>query len=645
MAYTTSQLLAGLSAIGKGYGKQLPPDLAPKPVEIPTQVFPAGGGGATEEVLNAPVAGPPPKQNFASGMSTDFDYGNFADKPPVYVQAAPLSVIAAEEEMQANPGMTPEQAAAKTMPAAPAPPPAPVAGAQVINGKVVEVGSEPPVNIGAAQAAMPKPVATGGAPMPTSLGPPKPTTFEQKKNAVLLPGEEAMFQDAKEAQQLNEVWEAAKLDKRTEGQEAAAAEFERAIGEQEGLLAAQKKKDEEFSAWAAKDFEKRQALADEVANSKVDPARFWKNDAGVGRAIIAGVAGIFGVLGAPATGGKNLAVEEINKAIDRDINAQIAETENKKAGLAAKQNEYALRVKMFQDERLARASYMADAYRLVAKRIESIAMKTSNEEQKLEASRLRDYYDGQAKLADDQFKVGIEQKYAAYQAAQAKAAAQAQAGLAARADKYRDKIMDAELEGAKVALKEYPGAKLVVEDNHVVIVDPTTNKRLWSGAGAGGGKPGETTTVNIPVAQTGGGIACQPTVVSKTGSAEVAKQAGGYTKAIQAIERMEAASAMPGPWTGKKKIAYEAALSDYISNYAVAKGMGAVSKDEGERIAKTTVPTPTWGVGYMTDAEQEQLGAQKQALSAEAAGLGTAYGTPGTAGPAPITSIGAPVKK
>ena len=118
MAYTTSQLLAGLSAIGKGYGKQLPPDLAPKPVEIPTQVFPAGGGGATEEVLNAPVAGPPPKQNFASGMSTDFDYGNFADKPPVYVQAAPLSVIAAEEEMQANPGMTPEQAAAKTMPAA-----------------------------------------------------------------------------------------------------------------------------------------------------------------------------------------------------------------------------------------------------------------------------------------------------------------------------------------------------------------------------------------------------------------------------------------------------------------------------------------------------------------------------------------------
>ena len=242
----------------------------------------------------------------------------------------------------------------------------------------------------------------------------------------------------------------------------------------------------------------------------------------------------------------------------------------------------------------------------------------------------------------DQFKVGIEQKYAAYQAAQAKAAQAAQAGLAAKADKDRDKIMDAELEGAKVALKEYPGAKLVVEDNHVVIVDPTTNKRLWAGSG---GKPGETTTVNVPVAQPGGGIAFAPTVVSKTGSSEVAKQAGGYTKAIQAIERMEAAAALPGPWTGKKKIAYEAALSDYISNYAVAKGMGAVSEDEGKRIAKTTVPTPTWGVGYMTESEQEQLGAQKQALSAEAAGLGTAYGTPGTAGPAPITSIGAPVKK
>jgi len=608
----------------------LQPKPAAAPVELPAQVFPAAGGAAAAEDLNAPQG---------------------------WLPAAPVAGSTAEllgAAPMAAPAAAPPAPVVGALPAAPPIMGAPSPAALPAAPPPVKVDVAPPKPAAPAAAAPvgPKPAAVGGGPAPagapsapTSLGPPKATTFEQKKATVLLPGEEEMQGDLRKAATIDSVWEDAKRDERIKGREAAAAEFERAIGEQEGLLAAQKAKDEEFSAWAAKDFAKRQALADEVANAKVDPARFWKNEAGVGRAMIAAVAGIFGVLGAPATGGKNLAVEEINKAIDKDINAQIAENENKKAGLAAKQNEYALRVKMFQDERLARASYMADAYRLVAKRIEGIAMKTENEEQKLEAARLKDYFDGQAKLQDDQFKLNVEKNYAAWQAAQAKAMQQAQAGMAAKADKYRDKIMDAEIEGAKTVLKEYPGAQLVVEGNHVVIVDPTTGKRIWAGSGAGGGKPGETTTVNVPVAQPGGGIAFQPTVVNKTGSAEVAKQAGGYTKAIQAIERMETAAAMPGPWTGKKKIAYEAALSDYISNYAVAKGMGAVSEDEGKRIAKTTVPTPTWGVGYMTDAEQEQLGAQKQALSAEAAGLSTAYGTPGTAGPAPIATLGAPVKK
>ena len=498
-----------------------------------------------------------------------------------------------------------------------------------------------PVQVAGPDAAAPKPPMAA----PTSLGPPKPTTLAEMKAAVLTPGEEELYQDAKEAKAIDEVWTQAKADARIKGQTEAAALFEEGVAQQEELLAQQEAKDAQFEAWSANAHAKRQALADEVASAKVDPARFWKGEEGIARAITAGVAGIFGVLGAPATGGRNFAVEEINRAIERDINAQIAQNEAKRAGLAASQNEYAMRVKVFQDARLARASYMADAYRLVAKKIEAVAQKTGNEEQKLEAARLSDFYINQAKLQDEDFDIKVRQRFAARQAAIAQAAAAAGAAAASKADKYRDKIMDAEIEGAKTVLKEYPGAQLVVENNHVVIVDPTSGKRIWSGSSAGGGKPGETTTVNIPVAQPGGGIAFQPTTVSKTGSSEVAKQAGGYAKAIQSIDRMQEAVAMDGPWTGKKKIAYEAALADYISNYAVAKGMGAVSEDEGKRIAKTTVPTPTWGVGYMSGAEKEQLEAQKKALSAEAGGLATAYGTPGTAGPAPITSVGAPVKK
>ena len=62
---------------------------------------------------------------------------------------------------------------------------------------------------------------------------------------------------------------------------------------------------------------------------------------------------------------------------------------------------------------------------------------------------------------------------------------------------------------------------------------------------------------------------------------------------------------------------------------------------EGERIAKTVAPTPTTGVGYLSDAQKKNLAAQKYALSNEAAALGTAYGPSGVAGPAPLP-LGAP---
>ena len=89
---------------------------------------------------------------------------------------------------------------------------------------------------------------------------------------------------------------------------------------------------------------------------------------------------------------------------------------------------------------------------------------------------------------------------------------------------------------------------------------------------------------------------------------------------------------MPGPWTGKKKAEYEAALADYTTYYAVANDMGAVSEAEGERIAKTTVPLPTWGVGYMTDAERAKIDAAKVSIQKSVGAVASAYGTPGSGG-------------
>lgn len=280
-------------------------------------------------------------------------------------------------------------------------------------------GIQPKVGVGPA----PSSGAGGGAK-------PHPLTFDDKKNSVLLPGEETLFQDVKEAKQMDEIWESAKLDKRMEGEQQAALEYEKGVAEQETLLKKQQEADAKFQAWAEADHAKRAALADDIAKTKIDAGNFWASRS-TGQHILIGISMAFGVMGANAqNGGENKAVSTIDNAIKQDLQIQMANLEAKKGALAVKQNEYGMRRAMFQDERAARASFMSDSYKLVAKRMEHIAMTTQNEEKKIEAIRLRDMYDNKAKIEDDQFALSIEQKYAIKKEAEARAAAAAAGAMA-----------------------------------------------------------------------------------------------------------------------------------------------------------------------------------------------------------------------
>lgn len=653
----TAQEKAKLSAAMAGF---LPPPAAPVDlptqymsgaVELPTQYSgPAPMELPTQVIGPAPMAGPTelPTQYVGKGWLPNAPIANSAAEmfaaPAVAAPASPASQFTGA--LPAAPPVMGDASSVALLPGAPKP--TKVDAPPVAVPKPVELA--PQVFSGAPVGG---PVASGGGPKgyaPASLGPPKPMSQADKEASVLLPGEKKLFLDAQEAQSLDEVWESAKFDKRIEGQKKATLAYEEANAVQEQLQEEQQKKDQQFHAYAENMFAARQALADEISNTKIDPARFWQGEAGVGRAIIAGVAGIFGVLGAPATGGKNAAVEEINKAIDRDINAQVHDVETKKSGLAAKQNEYGLRVKMFGDERAARASFMADSYRLVAKKIDVIAQQTSNEEQKLEASRLSDYYLGRAKLANDQFDVNLERMLAAKREAAAKAAAAAGASMQAKLDEERKYWRGVAGEGFKKTLTENPGSNLVfgTGGQPIGVVDPA-GKLIYQPAMPGGGKG--PAPINIVVGH-------DPTGVPIMGPAKVpVSPAAGedYVKRIEALSK--ATGALVGMEALRKKNSGGALVASPEDKakakafmrdlFTGSKTLGENSDKDAERILET-LPDPlavdpkasVMGGQTYTDALIAQ---HKAKIEAEVKRLNDQLfqGAPTSGG---IPSIGAPVK-
>lgn len=81
--------------------------------------------------------------------------------------------------------------------------------------------------------------------------------------------------------------------------------------------------------YAALDRE-NEALTKAITNQKIDPTRVWSS-ADTGNKVLAGIGLILGGMGAGLTGGKNEALDTMNRIIDRDIDAQ-------KADLGKKQN-------------------------------------------------------------------------------------------------------------------------------------------------------------------------------------------------------------------------------------------------------------------------------------------------------------------
>ena len=125
-----------------------------------------------------------------------------------------------------------------------------------------------------------------------------------------------------------------------------------------------------FSAGRAERYRQRQAVSDQMErdllDAKVNPNQFFEQR-DTGQKVLAGIGMLFSGIGAGLTGAPNLAMDVINRAIDRDIDAQ-------KFNIGKQQNYLSYYVKKTGDELIATNYMKADLLDSVAAQIKAMEL-------------------------------------------------------------------------------------------------------------------------------------------------------------------------------------------------------------------------------------------------------------------------------
>lgn len=127
--------------------------------------------------------------------------------------------------------------------------------------------------------------------------------------------------------------------------------------------------DRETQQMVAADRARQDGIFNDIANSKVDPNHFWQEKS-TGSKLLAGIGMIFSGMGSGLAGGPNLAHQVIQRAIDRDIDAQ-------KANIGKKQNLLAYYQRQTGDDIAARQMTKATMLNAFAGQVQAMTNRTS----------------------------------------------------------------------------------------------------------------------------------------------------------------------------------------------------------------------------------------------------------------------------
>jgi len=142
---------------------------------------------------------------------------------------------------------------------------------------------------------------------------------------------------------------------------------------------------------------KIQGLISDLQTAKIDPTRFYRHPDGtanlpksIGAAIAIGLGALGSILPAQygGTGGPNVALQIIDKAIDRDIQAQRDDIANKRAGVGLQMNALAQVQQMYEGERKQEAALKALMYESAKLQLQNIAFANPDQRVQLKYKEL-----------------------------------------------------------------------------------------------------------------------------------------------------------------------------------------------------------------------------------------------------------------
>ncbi len=216
---------------------------------------------------------------------------------------------------------------------------------------------------------------------------PNPVTFQLEQQVDLAPGDPALDAAARSAGEQLAKSEMGVQEIAAEGLDSVAALRQRNADILNQQISREEQILDEQEQEADRMLQQVSELNESVMNQTINPARFFTENRGAGLASAASVA--LGVLGQglnPNIG--NAAMTIIDRAVERDISAQVANLQNQRAGVAMSRNLYGDLLNTFQNEAVARNTLRSMYLTEMERRIGALTAQTQSRETRARAAQI-----------------------------------------------------------------------------------------------------------------------------------------------------------------------------------------------------------------------------------------------------------------